>query len=1644
MDDGVRQQLALARESLLDLSARNRLLNFRATKRTTVQIVDELPGEVWRLLFAEERKLAFLAKEEHQLFDGEEEVDAPGEPEAAEFSDETPTAPLAALAALAAGADKEPDAPEPPLPAIEPAEDETGEAGEAIPDAELTDEDAEHDEDDLFAQPDLTTVLDRGGELPERYTDLFLQTPLTDEALQTNLLRIDETARTAVTERGVNLLFLAMGFLRWIDKDDPKRTFLAPLVLLPVGLERSSARHRFKIAALEDDPVLNPCLARKLAEVGIDLPAAPDDWGDFDVPAHLQAVRAAVAQRDGWDVIDDIYLGFFSFTKYLMYVDLDPSRWAADESGQPGLLANPLVRSLCGADDVLEAEDAAALPDPSQLDELFAPDDLCQVMDADSSQQMAILAARQGRSLVIEGPPGTGKSQTITNILAECLGAGRTVLFVSEKLAALEVVKGRLDRVGLGDFCLELHSTKANRRAVAAELERVISKGRTSRPAPDSESEKLQRLRRRLNRYVEALHASHGPSGMTPYEAIGRLALLSDVPDVSCDLPGFADWDRERIDELKGLVGELGRQSGRVWPPGEHTWRGARVTTMTPRARRDAEQVVGATRKAAADVRDAATGVAALTGATEATDLAAARATLDAARMALDSPKPARRLLHGTIWKALPPELREMVDRIGRYVEGLHWMTGRYNLAVVRTREWRRVSERSAKHWNSWTRVLRPSYWSDRLQIRRARQAGHRPRRDELAGDMKQLSGLEEIRRALEASDELGRDAFDAAWRGGESDWEALADLAAWLTDFHRLVQAGWIDPGGADLAAPDADTGKLAKATETLQRGLAAWREAWDALAAALQMNDAVFDGPVSSVGFADLLARLDRMATEAETLFEWARYQAALQACEQSPVADFAAAAGKEGIEPELLALTMEKQFLQQWAEHALGEREELSGFDGTAHEADRIAFAQLDRQSVRAARVRLHSRIVAERPLNGVKAAPSSQLGILQGEARRKRGGRSIRKLLSDAPDAIQKLKPCFMMSPLSVSQFLAGDGMRFDVVIFDEASQVEPADALGAVARGRQLVLVGDPKQLPPTDFFRVTGEAPTEAIAGLADMESILDRGAVVLPAHRLKWHYRSRHESLIAFSNAHFYDGDLVTFPSAHTDRSEYGLSMVYHGEDVYDRGGTQTNRDQARRIAQAVFDHARQRRDVSLGVGAFSRAQQLAILDEVEKLRREDDSVEAFFDRDRAEPFFVKNLESIQGDERDVILLSVGYGRDRDRKITMNFGPLNKDNGWRRLNVLITRARRRCVVFTSIRAEDINLTGTQSRGVAALKGYLEFAAAAEPTGHPAAAGGFASPFEQAVSNALVARGLAVHSQIGSGGFVVDLAVVDAADAGRYLLGIECDGATYRAPATARDRDRLRQQVLEGLGWRVHRVWAADWLRTPARQVQGVLDAVEAARKRTLRPTMIDAGAASATDGATDAAVEAGEQTMIPAVPYRRHTARPGSPEEFYTAQPGDLAALAETIIRTEGPLHTSVLTRRIAACFGLARAGARIHDRVALAVQLNTVTGKAVERDDFLWPGDMDTPPVRVRSDEDDRDIDLICNEEIALAARLLLEAQFGMNRADLITQAARALGFGNAGTRITERIGEIVQAEIDEGRIDADTADYLTVSGG
>lgn len=505
-------------------------------------------------------------------------------------------------------------------------------------------------------------------------------------------------------------------------------------------------------------------------------------------------------------------------------------------------------------------------------------------------------------------------------------------------------------------------------------------------------------------------------------------------------------------------------------------------------------------------------------------------------------------------------------------------------------------------------------------------------------------------------------------------------------------------------------------------------------------------------------------------------------------------------------------------------------------------REEFAAGDRQAIADGATRVVQSVLAKRG-NVAVSAPIGPMATLRRELQKKRRHKPIRQLLSEIPELAQDLMPCMMMSPLTVSQYLGGsDRLNFDLVVFDEASQVKPEDALGAIMRGSQLILAGDSKQLPPTTFFdRTLDDAPNDDEVVLDALESVLDEATVWLPERLLRWHYRSKDESLIAFSNHEFYENRLVTFPDAGKGEA-LGVTFEYCAKGVYDRGGSRRNQVEASRVAEVVLEIACAHPTDSIGVVAFSWAQEEAIWDAFEDKAKTDSAFERFLrDDDGPEPFFIKNLETVQGDERDTIIISVGYGPDAQGRLTMNFGPLNQEGGGRRLNVAVTRARKRVVLVSSIRADDI--PADAAGGAQLLRRYLDFAArgvdalqsnrngAAEPE----------SPFEEAVRSALQARGLDVRAQVGCGPYRIDLAVVDPEHPGAYLVGIECDGRTYHSGQTARDRDRLREQVLKERGWRLVRIWSTDWFRNPERQVDRVVQAVQAAARQRAEAPVNDA-----------------------------------------------------------------------------------------------------------------------------------------------------------------------------------------------------------
>ena len=752
-------------------------------------------------------------------------------------------------------------------------------------------------------------------------------------------------------------------------------------------------------------------------------------------------------------------------------------------------------------------------------------------------------------------------------------------------------------------------------------------------------------------------------------------------------------------------------------------------------------------------------------------------------------------------------------------------------------------------------------------------------------------------------------EAFGRFHAGLTTDWRALFAALEWAGAYLALY-GGAAVPAGARLLACDTEAG--AARAQTGARGgemtaLLADVRAEIAFARGVLPERALI-APAATADDATVSALRERVVFHLENLHcleRWLRCARQRALCAGLGLGGLLDAALRERPFPRDLVARFDKRFYQLWLDGVLRQAPELQSFAGDAHEQTIQRFRDLDEDHIRQAQRRTHARL-AERRRAGILAVRGDTMGALawaftalRKEVAKKRHP-SIRQIVRATGPALLTLKPCWMMSPLSVSQFMDTAEPLFDVVIFDEASQVCPEDAICAILRGAQLIVVGDPKQLPPTRFFaKSLGDdededdedgATAEASARAERTESILNEClGVDFPQRRLRWHYRSRHESLIAFSNAHFYDDNLYTFPSPDA-RHDDGVRFVHVADGVYDRGGRRTNVREAQRVVDLVVEHfQRYSTDRSLGVVALSRAQEDAIRDEITARRKRDRTLDGWgdeLDENNDGGFFVKNLESVQGDERDVIILSIGYGRDATgRSPSTNFGPVNKAGGERRLNVAVTRAKHQLVVVSSMRADDLP-AGLSNPGARTLRAYLEYAergpdvlpAQTRASGASRAATVGAapeSPFEAAVYAALSAKGLALDCQVGCSGYRIDLAVRDPRQPGRYLLGIECDGATYHSSATARDRDRLRQRHLERMGWHIHRIWSRDWVRDPAREVARVVAAVEESQVdgvAYLEPVAVAAGGASASARALSqrtALIPASRAARCPRCPRR-------------------------------------------------------------------------------------------------------------------------------------------------------------------------------
>ena len=805
------------------------------------------------------------------------------------------------------------------------------------------------------------------------------------------------------------------------------------------------------------------------------------------------------------------------------------------------------------------------------------------------------------------------------------------------------------------------------------------------------------------------------------------------------------------------------------------------------------------------------------------------------------------------------------------------------------------------------------------------------------------------------------RAAIGDRYLGSVTAWGPLEVASEWLDQFAATFGGGQLPAALREkLLAPERAWPDFAGLETAAERYLEAVGVVADGFEpAAGEQLRAVAEAQSSE----EIIEQVEKLAADIDRLPGWCDYAAARERIRDAGWQRFLASLAARSVPAEQVVGAFERAWWHQRLERVHERLPSLRDFRGREHGRLIDEFRELDRRCIATAVDRILAASNASR--SAPVALDGSEVGILKREHGKKRRHMPVRKLLARLPVLLPELKPCLMMSPLSVSHYLSPDH-HFDLVIFDEASQVPPWDAINCIYRGTQLVVAGDNKQLPPTAFFRLADpDANTydeESDAAEEVMESVLDAAEAILPAETLRWHYRSRHEHLIAFSNHHIYSNKLVTFPAPVLESPTLGVHLIHVPNGLYDRGRSGTNRIEAARVAARVIEHLQATPERSLGVVAFSISQADAITDALDLQRAAHPELEHHFAGDRLDAAFVKNLESVQGDERDVMIFSVGYGRDQQGNFHHNFGPLTKDGGHRRLNVAITRAREQVDVISSVLAADFALSELAMPGAKLLRDYLAFAERGPEALREeldSIGGDFESPFEESVADAIRALGYQPIPQIGVGGFRIDLGVVNPTAPGEFALGIECDGATYHSTPTARDRDRLRQQVLEDLGWRITRIWSRDWVRDRPAELTRLRANIETAIRegqpaRRRRTTPVSEPAPERQRDTIEVhditSVEAAES--LPWVTAYQRCELPALPSTIEFHDPAlrpRLVGRLQALIDVESPIAVGYAISRLAEAAGIARRGNRVMDAGLRAISEAARQGILERRGDFL-----------------------------------------------------------------------------------------------
>lgn len=1374
-----------------------------------------------------------------------------------------------------------------------------------------------HDADALYSQLTQTdgmklkagseTAEPFGGETPAAKRELIalelkkglLRAYADGEAVSETARQLLRKNREADEESGAKILYLAFGFLKYVSKEDGKPKY-APLVLVPAEIKRAKGNEDFTVGISEKEYFVNSTLLEYLKqEFNIDVRGLGNDVSALKISEILAMVLAETANMKGWSVVKDAYLATFSFQRYLMWKDIHSHFDGLKENAiVSALLENRMERVTCSE---VEEEDEGS------------PSGTLIPLPSDSSQYSAIALSRSGASFVLHGPPGTGKSQTITNIIANALEDGKRVLFVAEKKAALDVVKKRLDGIGIGEFCLELHSNKTDKADVLHRLEGTLALANEPVEGFDERAEELSLLREELKRPMLALHKKRR-LGISVFQAILLYLKNQDAPDVMDIESAFYDsLNEKKLAECKGRIlsaAAAAKECGGVY---NSPFENVNVSEYSQGLR---DQIFCSCQVIITEIKHLKAFLGLFL------EFYRQKISTITQKKLENIVKIAENLSGGVYNKYFSGVTEEQLyvfyNANRRLDDCLTYYYKHFKSLVELGKDYaevKRVVETGGDY-----RCSKPAASA----FKHLSKAALHPLAPEDAN--KFLQTLVDIYSAMERikSTPLAKNFCD---RGGDIVFKRRAEYLRDLYALHDLCATTFLDYNA------DAFNGMCLRAQSgyTLPV-LDGYLKAADAFFHAQDRFLEITKGEKTKIVQEDILdyfsLKAGALIDNVDMLANWCMYRKTGERLKELGCSFVTDALESGRLTGENILAGFEKNVYKNFLEISIPGDPDLSRMTvGTLEETVEKfrgaweEFSLLTRKKIRA-------DLISRLPAEDGEGSLSVEVAAFRRLAKSNLRGTGIRSLFAEIPELIKKLSPCMLMSPITVAQYIRPEANLFDLVIFDEASQMPTAEAIGSIARAKAAIIVGDPKQLPPTRFFH-SAYVDEENLEN-EDLESILDDClALGMPERHLKWHYRSKHESLIAFSNSMYYDNRLCTFPSPDAMESKVTFVQV---DGTYDRGFTKRNRKEAealvkeviRRLQDPVLNRS------SMGIVTFSSAQQNDIERLLSKAIAAKKLESAAYERE--EPIFVKNLENVQGDERDVILFSVCYGPDSTGRVSLNFGPLNQSGGWRRLNVAVSRAREEMIIFSSMTSGMIDLARVSSKGVAGLKAFLEFAEKGRTMlAVKSAAITEGTGIGRHLAKELSSYGYESRVDVGTSDFKIDLAVIDPKNKHEFLLAVICD-ATDKF--SIKDRNLLQIQTLKRANWNVMRLNCVNYYNNPKREIKRIKEML---------------------DRLTGLESKSGSYLTKYGKKYKAVKATSAEVAAFITSGVNDTEIMTrlKEIVNTEEPISRAFLKTRCLASFGISKSGSRIDARLDALIDACAFRKERLMGTDYFYKRD-------------------------------------------------------------------------------------------